>query len=272
MLRPSLIEFNQPVSNFKSKIARLEKNISTPSPSGREKSLGNDFLSLGSIYLRFGDYKNSRERIEQAFIIFQEIEFLQGQTWANLLFSVLYHQIDDDEAALEYGRSALRITQELGDHATHAQALIFQGHALVRMSQYAAAHGAYDYALILLDELALPGIRLDALAGLARLAFVVEDHNNALALVEKILSRAQIESIDRSFEPVRILHTCASILEACHDARADGIVVTTFDWLMERTRRLEKPDYQRCYLENIAAHRIFLQAWTEHTHPEVSVD
>ncbi len=72
--------------------------------------------------------------------------------------------------AYEHGRSALTITQQIGDREGEADALTVQAHALAALGQHETAAAAYAQVWDLRQELAQPDLAMAAIAGLAQIA------------------------------------------------------------------------------------------------------
>ncbi len=222
-------------------------------------------VSLSESYLNLvlGDYIQARDGFEQSLKYFREADSLTGQSWVLSFLGLLYHQVLDDDAALVYDQQALRITQEIGSRVVHAHALTFQAHSLVRLNKLDQAAGSYEYAYALCDELSLAGLRLDNLAGQARLAYIQNQSSQALAIVGQMLNLINLGFLDLAVEPARLCLTSYIILKSLRDSRAIDILNFAHDWLLQKAGQLESPSRERLFLENISAHRILLQIWLE---------
>lgn len=255
-------DINRLINLYTESIRNWHNAIQLYGKAGERSNIAKINLKLGYLYLKLGEYIHGREHLETALADFQNEKFLQGQSWANAYLGLLHHQIDDDEVALVHNRLALRITQEIGDHETHADALVFQGHSLVHLKQFVQARGAYDYALSLLANIGERGLKIDVLAGLARLEYATQNQPEANEYVDKILIFIETLGIERAIEPVRTMLTCYTILKSAGDPRSSIMLENSHFWLMQKADQLSDSSMRRKFLENIAAHRSALQLWT----------
>ena len=249
-------------NRYKAAIQFWDHSAQTYENNGCRLEKAKIILKLGYLNLKLGEYIQGKDYLENALLDFRELAFLQGESWANAYLGLLHHQIDDDEAAMVHIRLALRVTQEIGDQATHADALTFQGHSLVRMGQFTNARGAYDYAISLLSSLKQRGLGIDALAGLSRLLFATGNYAAARNQVDQIMHLISIAGLEGVIEPIRTMLTCYTILNYVKDPRANSVLDDCHTLLLNKADLLSDPKMRRTFLENITAHRNALQFWT----------
>lgn len=252
----NLMRYQQAIHHWKQALAVLDSYTD-------DMVKGDITLNLGRLYLKVGEYSLARDYLEQTNRLFRSVNHHPGIGCVNTSLGLLHHQIDDDETALEFTRLALRTTQEIGDHSTHADALTFQGHAMVRLNLLDNAQGAYQYALNLFDESKNINRMIDVKAGMARLMYAIGSKQRSSEIVDELLVSLNCTELEEVVEPVRAMLTCYTALSSTHDYRAKEMLLKAYTWLIMKAEQLQDAGMQRSYLENIAAHRIVLQIWMD---------
>jgi tetratricopeptide (TPR) repeat protein len=218
--------------------------------------------NLAMLYWDRGDYDRAWDGLEQSLVICREIGDRSGEGVVLCNLSYLAHLKRDPEGALDYGRQALAITEELGERDTQADIWNTMGLAHAALGHFTEAEDLHQRALSQRRELGLVPQAMDTLAGLADLHLVQGDLAGAGAHVEEILGYlAAGHSLEGTAEPIWIYLTCYRVLQANQDPRAPDILRTGRDTLLERAAKFKDEETQRSYLENVAAHREILSAW-----------
>lgn len=141
-----------------------------------------------------------------------------------------------------------------------AEGLLWLGHALVGLGRLDEAAIAYDESLNIRLDLNQTALALGVRAGLARLAISRGDTKGAAAHARAILQHIeQGETLDGTWEPLRIHLSAFEALRAAGDEAADGVLLGAHDLLRERSARIPDPDDRRLFLEAVPWHRRILE-------------
>lgn len=234
-------------------------------------NMGVTLNSLGVLYHRLGDYEQARDYYKRAQAIFVEIgiPFYQGKTLAYL--SLLSHHLDEHQTAWEQSREGLEIARKINDRLGEGLLLDTLGHALTGLGQLEQATEAYQMALNLHQELNDLNMAAESRAGLARLALFQGDLPAAIKQVEEILHIQKGGDISGVNEPFRVYLTCYQVLNATRDSRAAGILRKTHELLMTHKVNIQDARLEDLFLENIAAHREIIAAYTQYQGNKVHI-
>lgn len=183
--------------------------------------------------------------------------------WNYLAQSLIYHNLGEKDAALEYGQLGLRAAQEFGPLARRLQerALMTLGQALVEVGELAEAIEAYQKAITLMRGSGKHHWAMEPLAGLARISLAQGDLNQALSQVDEILAFIETKpvstghALDGTVEPFRIYQTCYQVLKANEDSRADAILTDAYNLLQTRAINISDEELRHCFLNNVVVNR-----------------
>jgi len=108
---------------------------------------------------------------------------------------------------------------------------------------------------------------MDDLAGLARVAIAQGQTRQAREQVNEILAWLDTNGASGIEYPLQVYLTCYQVLRATTDGdpaameRAQAILTTAYNTLMEQTDRVRDPALRQSFLEGIQANREIVVAW-----------
>ncbi len=217
--------------------------------------------NLGYIALCLADYDGARAYYEQTLRLCQKINDCHSEGHTLVHLSALASLFDQHDAARGHAETALRLARETGDQTLEGDALTFLGHALWGLGQREKATAAYRQAHTLLTALEEAQLALDPLAGLAGSALEQGNVAQALRDVEQILRDLDSALFDGSEEFLRIHLRCWQVLHALRDRRARSVIAAAHRALRRRAAKINEPERQRVFLEDIRIHREIAQAF-----------
>ncbi len=217
--------------------------------------------NLGYVALCQADYQRARAYYEQTLRLCQKINDCHSEAHTLVHLGALFHLFGEHDGARTHAETALHLAQDTEDHQVEGDAMTFLGHALWGLGQRDAATEAYRQAHALLTELGEAHLALDPLAGLARSALEAGDTAQALRDVEKILRELDTLPFDGSEEFLRIHLICWQVLRALRDRRARDVIAAAHRALRRRAAKINAPEIQRVFLEDIRMHREIVQAY-----------
>jgi tetratricopeptide (TPR) repeat protein len=227
--------------------------------------------NLGTVYCDLGDYAAAREYHQRAMELRLTIDDHWGEANSLTNLSLVNHGLGDDEAARRHGERALTIQQEIGDRHGEGYSLTYLGHALAGLSDWPAATAAYDKAMQLRRELGQPGLAIDDLAGLARVAFRQGNLETASAHVAEITAWVRANGMVGVEYPLEVYLTCYQILTALPTAtpadhqQARTLLTTAYEALMKQADGISDKALRLSFLEKVKTNQAIVDAWQSHT-------
>jgi tetratricopeptide (TPR) repeat protein len=218
---------------------------------------------LGTLALEHGDHTSAKDLLEQSLNISREINLRRGEIEALILMGRLFQEIENYAAALDHAEQALKIALEVGAKQEQIQASIILGHALLGSDELARAGTAYEQAVRWRSELGHQSPSQEILAGLAQVALLQENLNEARILVDKILKRLRLSELDTIDEtqPLQVYLTCFRILHVSRDPRAKSVLDAAHQILQFQLSKIEDYEHRRMFLEKIPTHRAVAATW-----------
>ncbi|MEM7130027.1 MAG: tetratricopeptide repeat protein [Chloroflexota bacterium] len=224
------------------------------------KYLGNESLDLGEFESAYRYYEDTRKTS-------LDLGNREGEAWGLEGLSAVSCAQGDFDAAKSYAEQALLIHQEIGNRRNEGFCLTYWGDALTELGDLEAARIAYDRALTIRIDLEQPGLSMDNLAGLARVALARTDLDQAVVHVEQILQHLKSRGIDGIEYPIQVYLTCYQILQAVthlkpnHAAQAELVLHQGIELLQERATKIEDEQLRQSYLGNVSFNRELLALW-----------
>jgi predicted ATPase/class 3 adenylate cyclase len=218
--------------------------------------------SLGVVLTRLGDYPAARDNFQQILTISQEIgnRIFEDTAFTNLGW-VTAAQGEWDLARM-YSETAVEKKRAYEQVEAVAEGLLWLGHAWLGLNQPEKAATAYRESLAIRQQLDQPRHAMEVKAGLARVAVAQGDLTMALDQANAIVAYlAEGGSLQGTWEPLRIYHTCYQVLQLAGDPQAEKILETAFNLLQDQASRIPDPAYRSLFLENVSWHRAITHAW-----------
>jgi tetratricopeptide (TPR) repeat protein len=146
------------------------------------------------------------------------------------------------------------------DQFGQAIAHTYQGLILESEQETNQAIGEFEKASQMLSEMGMLGFRIDAVAGLARIALsqgrLDEAQRYGLETWEYLM-KADITGMEL---PQLAYLTCFKVFHRLGDLeKAHAILEQSLKHLNQEAERIENPDWKRIFLENIPEHHALLQ-------------
>jgi tetratricopeptide (TPR) repeat protein len=263
------------LGNFSEALDYLEQVLRFVNEMGDRDGEGDALLALGKVAFHLGDHNRAKACLEKALSITREIDSKISECDVLASLAYLAHRLGDDQAAYQLSQEALVLTRALNLPVEQAYSLTYAGHALLGLGRAEEAIENYLNGL----ELARPGRStsqyLEIQAGLARAYLAQKRRDQALGIVEEIMTRlADISQVgadellgisyiplEGMEEPFRVLLTCFQVLKATNDSRAGTLLSAAHRLLREQADRIGDEVLRRSFLEKVPANREILAEW-----------
>lgn len=124
---------------------------------------------LAEIHLTLQEPTKAIEYLQSSLSLFQEIKDRDGESVALRSLAIAYTQLKDAEKALDYYNRSLLLKQQLEDIYGEASILVSQGKYLITLAQNSNAINILNRSLNIAETNKYPGIKAEALYGLAQI-------------------------------------------------------------------------------------------------------
>ncbi|MFN8494186.1 MAG: hypothetical protein U0350_41690 [Caldilineaceae bacterium] len=262
-------------------VARITANLGTAYCFAHQYHLANQYLQdalsiqeklqdqgnravtqifIGTVAMAVGQYASAQAHYERVRAVFQTFHAPYWESWLYAHYGRLLHLRGDPAAARAACSLAQQITQQNGLRAHQQGVLLYLGHALTALGDWAAAENSYQQALALHQQIPELYFKLDTHAGLAALALQKNDKSTALHAVETALALLDQYGIAAAQEPFQVYWTCVCVLRANADPRADAVLRTAYAALQECAAQFEAEAVRQSFLEHVVVNRHLLAA------------
>ena len=217
--------------------------------------------NLGNTMLGFGDFDTARNHLDEALRLARAVgaRFVEPHVLRHL--GLLALQRGEPMQALELAQQSRALSVQMKDKSSEASSTLCTAQAELALGHEAAAHADFLHAQALCAELDHPQ-RLDATAGLARLALARGDMVQASAHVASLLAHFdQHGSFDGAESPQRVHLDCVLVLQRASDPRTGAVLDDAHRELQAQAGRISDPRLRDCFLTRIPENHEISQLW-----------
>jgi tetratricopeptide (TPR) repeat protein len=215
---------------------------------------------LGFACANRGDFGLAITHFEEGIQAHRRIGADQFLSVGYINYSLCCHYAGDDTAAEAMAENAVEVAQKLGDGRREGGALVSMGHALAAQDRFDEAVKAYSQGLLLHRKYDRPVRRLEAIAGLARVAERTGNFDQVSNHIQEILHNLDDIREYATEESFCVYQTCYQILHQRQDPRATNLLRLAYQQLEQRASSLSDAEQQRLFWD-MAGHREIERAW-----------
>jgi len=124
------------------------------------------------------------------------------------------------------------------------------------------AEAAYWEAVAIRRELGEPNLLLESLSGLAHAHLAHKESEQALVVVEEIMTHLETHALEEDDEPLRVYLTCYEVLTACQSSRSQAVLETAYSLLQTQAEQINDEQLRHKFLMNVPAHREIAAAFS----------
>lgn len=173
---------------------------------------------------------------------------LWGQAVSTTYLALFAFQRGDHERAYQLIQSAVAIARQVNMPQGYYFVLPILGQILYHRGDGAGAEAAYAETLESGERIRDPQSRLDALAGLAMIAFDRDDKESALARISQLIEGIEAKQLHHTEEPVGVYLTAVRILQAMGDPRAPRLLRAARDLLAHQAALISDSTFRAAFL------------------------
>jgi predicted ATPase/class 3 adenylate cyclase len=224
---------------------------------GNDRDAATIYLNnLAVVLTMVGNYPDAFEHFSAVLHSAEDNGDRSAESSANVNLAWVASATGAWETARDHAQRGVSMKRRQEHREGEAEGLLWLGHALVGLGHLDEASSAYEASSAIRRELDQTALALAAEAGLARVALACGDLADATRRAERILDHLDHgESLDGTWEPLRIHLTVFETLRAVGDDRSTRVLQRAHRLLDEASGRIADPDDRRSYVEAIPWHR-----------------
>jgi predicted ATPase/DNA-binding SARP family transcriptional activator len=218
---------------------------------------------LAILWLNLGEFTKARTCCQEALRVAQVLNSPRNATFVLDFLALTYHYLDDDLAALHYLDETIRLCEANGDQRGLAYALHWKGQVLLARGELDNAADCYALAVdirLLHDQ---PHLAHQSQAGLARVRQTQGRSQQAMALIEPVVSALDHLRRNDVEDPCMLWLNCYWVLQANHDRRARTVLEQAHAILQERAQCISDHALRQSYLQKAYFNREIVAAWQQ---------
>jgi tetratricopeptide (TPR) repeat protein len=232
---------------------------------GDQRSAGATFANFGFLAFHQGDYGAAYQGFTQAAQLHQAIGHRRGEALALACLGLSAHLCGEDAAPEISCRQAVVVAQAIGKQPVLGYALVHLGYVLLGGrkgetpcgnagdKRIEAAQASFQEALRVRQALGDHDRATEALAGLAQIAQLRGQMDEALAYCRQIVDFLATGTLARALLPFQVYAVCCSVLAVHADARSELVLDQARELLKQRTQAIADPRRARAFLHAMAA-------------------
>ena len=221
-------------------------------------------LYLIDLSQMLGDYTVADNYLDVALSLARSLGNRRSESLALMKRGFLNFLQGNPAAALTILQTGLNISQEIGLEPVRVQGLVFLGHIQRDLNQLSAANITYQEALQIYRKIKNLSLVPVPLAGLADVALVMGNQQEALAFVDEILDQLDKRPLDGG-DPMRVYLTCYRVLLANRDSRASALLYKAHALLQKYATTIADDNQRQSFLENVAVNREVIRLYLGNT-------
>lgn len=252
MVRVSLGVAYRVMGDFGQAIHCFEQNLPFLRQSDAQYQIAGSLLNLGVLYMILGDHASAAAYLEEG------CQMLTAQGEKRLasdglsVLSWLCVQTGENARAIAYAQQTLALA--VSDGAPQVAWLVL-GDAYLGLGELDNAHRAYTQDIAISQSPSLRVDRWHAQAGLAAVLLAQNAKEEALAVVNALLSEFDPEQPDSLQHPQRVLLHCYRVLATNSDPRAAAVLQQACQLVQNRAEKISNPALRTSFLTNVPVNR-----------------
>lgn len=225
-------------------------------------TMGMNLSNLGWVSALLGDFPLAVNYYTKALEIVRESGNPYHLSYLSMNLGMVLALQGESETALHYVKEANEITRRIGERAGEAWSLFYLGQILLARGEYQQAQKAFEDSMRIRQELNLPVLVLEALAGIIESALQANDIVTAQQGAEKILTFLENGgNLQGTEEPLRIYLACYHTLEKTQDSRCRLVLHAAIDILSAQIAKINREEMRRQFIDNLPWRREIYQIW-----------
>ncbi len=240
--------------------SRLTRALDISRRENRSDAAATYLNNLAVALTMLGDYEGASGHFAEMLRLAEERGDRSSAAAAHVNLAWVAAARGDWETARLHAEQGAGMKRTQEHKEAEAEALLWLGHAYVGLERPDDADSAYEASLAIRRELNQTALGLGATAGMARSSLLRGDVNGAMTHAETVLEHLdEGETLEGTWEPLRIHLAVIDCLLAAQDERADRAIERAAGLLAERAEKIPDPGDRRVFREAVPWHRRIIE-------------
>lgn len=212
-------------------------------------------IAQGEVYLKMGDLNTAEAFIQDGLNFCQEMNLRRAIIGAHVFLGFLGIYREEYEDAIAHAQTALESSISAQEKVSESSALMVLGHAHHKMGDLDQALAFYQQAYDICCQLGDTPHTMESLACLAQVSLQKGEVGQVRAWSEDILRYLEEDSLINYEEPLLVYWKMYQILSAQNDPRANDVLAKGMVHLERIQNEIEDEEVRTWFVENIPYHR-----------------
>ena len=239
--------------NISQAIHFLEESLRLARGLNNQSNVASALYSLALQFEAIGLYSEALTYAEEALTLYHKIGNRKNEVTVRCKVAALRYWMGEIDDAYRLCEQSLRMAQADADSEIEADCHLLRGQIFIDMQQFDQAMAAFRQSYTLFVAMGEPNAALLPQAGIAVVHWLQQDLQAALAAIDEVVVRMQSFAERTSFYPEILYLSAYYVLKAVQDGRADDILRTGYDRVIQQATRLLNPNWRRAYFEEVNA-------------------
>lgn len=240
----------------------LEKALAIYEELGNRRGVGVVLNNLGTIAHMMGTYKQAQHFYQRSLSVLRETGDRQGEAIIlNNLGEVFAKQQQYAKARTFYEK-CLQLEREIGLRFVEANTLYVYAETLVALGNLSLAEEHMQDALTLRQQLNQETHHfLPPQLGLAHIAHLNGLHDEAKTILEQIMSKLALQTLDGLGDPFGFYWLCYKLLHFYQDSRANKLIEDAYQQLQLQADSIPDEKSRYSFLQNVPENRLIIETY-----------
>jgi predicted ATPase/class 3 adenylate cyclase len=229
--------------------SRLEHALDITDESADSDAKAAYLNNLAVVLTMIGDYQRAYDHFSAVLEGAIENGDRQSESSATVNLAWVASATGAWETALQHAERGLSMKRQQEHREGEAEALLWLGHTLLGLGRLDEACEAYEESLTIRNELDQTALGLAARSGLIRAALARGNPDTAMSVADDMLAYLDSgESLESTWEPLRIHLAVYRALDAIHDDRSVDVLRRAYELLTAGAEKISDSDDRKSYL------------------------
>jgi tetratricopeptide (TPR) repeat protein len=224
------------------------KSILVSADLGDRESQATNLTVLGMIESITARYDAAVEHLEESLELARSVGAVAQEADALQRLAIAELGRGEVDAALSCARRSVDVASHTLSSLEHGYGQLTLGYAAAGAALWLEARSAFAAAAEAMGGLDLPTLAREARVGLAHVELAEGDVESAVAIVREVVTHLDIEGLEGSISPGRVLLTCWQVLDAAGDPAARDVLERAHVYLRTRAESVGDDELARGYL------------------------
>jgi predicted ATPase/DNA-binding SARP family transcriptional activator len=245
---------------------RLEQALALSQAVGDPSRESKAEFVLGLIETALGDYVTARGRFEKVRLVNRDLGDRWQEAYALAQLAAVNGKLGHYDIAVVQAQEAVSIAERHQLTEASSDALMLLGYLFADLGCWGEARDTFARSLQHWHAIGQQVSVAESQVGLAYATWRLGDHEEALALLDPLMSYLECAKLDGAKERFRVWLMGYQILTASEDDRAGPVLRRAHDVLQAQAERMDDAGLRCSFLEKVAVNRQLLAEYRRAKH------